>query len=143
MDCNRPQCQAAGIDLLPVKVVRFSGKALTQGVTNLKIDGVPGRVYSPMKTVADCFKYRDKDRNGNRSGGASIIQHSPGDVKPLPPAPLCANLPRRKADSRLSAWVTKTPSDSQSAGNKRTATCEWPRHAKSNLHLGGCGTRQS
>ena len=42
----------------PLRIVRFSGEALTQGVVNVKIDGVPVRVYSPMKTVADCFKYR-------------------------------------------------------------------------------------
>ena len=45
---------------LPIRVVRFSGDALTQGVVNLRIEGVPVRVYSPMKTVADCFKYADK-----------------------------------------------------------------------------------
>jgi predicted transcriptional regulator of viral defense system len=46
------------VDALPLKIVRFSGEALGQGVVNLKVDGVPVRVYSPMKTVADCFKYR-------------------------------------------------------------------------------------
>jgi predicted transcriptional regulator of viral defense system len=44
------------VDSIPLKIVRFSGEALTQGIVNLKVDGVPVRVYSPMKTVADCFK---------------------------------------------------------------------------------------
>jgi predicted transcriptional regulator of viral defense system len=48
------------VNALPLKVVRFSGEALTQGIVNVKVDGVPIRVYSPMKTVADCFKYRNQ-----------------------------------------------------------------------------------
>jgi predicted transcriptional regulator of viral defense system len=46
------------VDALPLKIIRFSGEALTLGVVNLKVDGVPVRVYSPMKTIADCFKFR-------------------------------------------------------------------------------------
>ena len=41
-------------------MVYFSGAALTEGVETHKIDGVPVRIYSPAKTVADCFKYRNK-----------------------------------------------------------------------------------
>lgn len=48
------------IDQPPVRIVRFSGDALTQGVVNLALNGTAIRVYSPMKTVADCFKYRNK-----------------------------------------------------------------------------------
>jgi predicted transcriptional regulator of viral defense system len=48
------------IDFPPVRVVRFSGKALTFGVQKRTVDGVPVRIYSPAKTVADCFKYRNK-----------------------------------------------------------------------------------
>jgi hypothetical protein len=48
------------IDSVRLKIVRFSGEALVQGRMNLNIHGVPIRVYSPMKTVADCFKYRSK-----------------------------------------------------------------------------------
>jgi len=43
-----------------VRFVRFSGDALTQGVVNTRINGVPVRVYSVAKTVADCLKYRNK-----------------------------------------------------------------------------------
>jgi predicted transcriptional regulator of viral defense system len=44
---------------LRLRFVRFSGDALTQGVVNTRIDGVPIRVYSTAKTVADCLKYRN------------------------------------------------------------------------------------
>ena len=45
---------------IPIKVVRFSGEALTEGVENHEIEGVSVKVFSPAKTVADCFKYRNK-----------------------------------------------------------------------------------
>jgi predicted transcriptional regulator of viral defense system len=43
-----------------LRVVRFSGKALTEGIVTHTIEGVPLRVYSVAKTIADCFKYRNK-----------------------------------------------------------------------------------
>ena len=39
---------------------RFSGKALSEGVEQHLVDGITVRVYSLAKTVADCFKYRNK-----------------------------------------------------------------------------------
>jgi hypothetical protein len=42
---------------LKLRFVRFSGQALTQGVENIRIDGVPVRIYSAAKTIADCLKY--------------------------------------------------------------------------------------
>jgi predicted transcriptional regulator of viral defense system len=45
-----------------LRFVRFGGNALTQGVVNTRIDGVPIRVYSLAKTVADCLKYRKRIR---------------------------------------------------------------------------------
>ncbi|MFW5798422.1 MAG: type IV toxin-antitoxin system AbiEi family antitoxin domain-containing protein [Planctomycetota bacterium] len=45
---------------LSLRVVRFSGKALTSGVEDHVIEGVDVRVYNLAKTVADCFKYRNK-----------------------------------------------------------------------------------
>jgi predicted transcriptional regulator of viral defense system len=44
----------------PLRVVRFSGRALTEGVETHRIDGEAVRVYSLPKTIADCFKYRNK-----------------------------------------------------------------------------------
>ncbi len=43
-----------------LRVVRFSGAALREGVETHTIEGVKVRVYSIPKTVADCFKYRNK-----------------------------------------------------------------------------------
>ena len=45
---------------LPIQFVRFSGRALTQGIEVHEIEGVKVRVTNPAKTVADCFKYRNK-----------------------------------------------------------------------------------
>jgi len=45
---------------LPVRIVRFSGDALKSGIEHRVIDGVSIPVYNPAKTVADCFKYRNK-----------------------------------------------------------------------------------
>jgi predicted transcriptional regulator of viral defense system len=44
----------------PLRVFRFSGKAFTEGVELHEIDGVSIRIYCPEKTLADCFKYRNK-----------------------------------------------------------------------------------
>ncbi len=43
-----------------LRVVRFSGAALTEGIETRRIEGVAVPVYSAAKTVADCFKYRNK-----------------------------------------------------------------------------------
>jgi predicted transcriptional regulator of viral defense system len=43
-----------------LKIVRLSGPSLTHGIENNQVEGVPVRVYSAAKTVADCFKFRNK-----------------------------------------------------------------------------------
>jgi len=48
------------LDYPRLRVARFSGPALTEGVTEHRVEGVRIRVYSAAKTVADCFKYRNK-----------------------------------------------------------------------------------
>jgi predicted transcriptional regulator of viral defense system len=48
------------LDFPRLRVARFSGPALTQGVEEHRVEGVRIRVYSAAKTVADCFKYRNK-----------------------------------------------------------------------------------
>lgn len=42
----------------PLRVFRFAGDALTEGVQTHRVDGATVRVYSPEKTLADCFKFR-------------------------------------------------------------------------------------
>jgi predicted transcriptional regulator of viral defense system len=44
----------------PLRVVYFSGKAWTVGWVEHVLQGGTVKVYSPAKTVADCFKYRHK-----------------------------------------------------------------------------------
>ena len=44
----------------PIRLVSYSGQALTEGIEEHAIEGVPVRIYSLAKTVADCFKYRNK-----------------------------------------------------------------------------------
>lgn len=46
------------INYPPVRVVRASGSALTEGMAAMKIDGIDINVTTVAKTVADCFKYR-------------------------------------------------------------------------------------
>ena len=43
-----------------LRVVRFSGESRNSGIETQVIEGVPVRVYGPAKTVADCFKFRNK-----------------------------------------------------------------------------------
>ena len=43
-----------------LRIVRLSGPSLTEGIENHQVEGVPIRVYSAEKTVADCFKFRSK-----------------------------------------------------------------------------------
>ena len=45
---------------LPVRIVHMSGAALTEGVEIRDIEHVPVRITSAAKTVADCFKFRNK-----------------------------------------------------------------------------------
>ena len=49
-----------GIVYPPVHWVYFSVQALSEGVEAHLLDGVQVKVFSPAKTVADCFKYRNK-----------------------------------------------------------------------------------
>ena len=48
------------LDYPRLRVARFSGRALTEGIEKHRLEGVEVRVYSAAKTVADCFKYRNK-----------------------------------------------------------------------------------
>jgi len=43
-----------------LRIVRLSGPSLTEGIDKHQVEGVAVRVYSAAKTVADCFKFRNK-----------------------------------------------------------------------------------
>ena len=47
-------------DWPPLRIVRFSGEARAFGVESHDIEGVEVGITSRAKTVADCFKYRNK-----------------------------------------------------------------------------------
>jgi predicted transcriptional regulator of viral defense system len=51
---------APKLDYPPLRIVRFSGAAFTEGVEEHVVDGVTVRVTGVAKTVADCFKFRNK-----------------------------------------------------------------------------------
>ena len=44
----------------PTRVFWFSGRAFHEGVQTVELDRTPVRIYSAEKTLADCFKYRNK-----------------------------------------------------------------------------------
>lgn len=44
----------------PLRVLRFSDAALIEGVERHRIEGREVAIYSVEKTLADCFKYRNK-----------------------------------------------------------------------------------
>ena len=44
----------------PLRIVKFSGDALTEGVEQHRIEGTLVPIFCSAKTVADCFKYRNK-----------------------------------------------------------------------------------
>jgi predicted transcriptional regulator of viral defense system len=48
------------IDYPPIRFVRFTGDALTEGVERHRIEGVEVPITDPARTIADCFRYRAK-----------------------------------------------------------------------------------
>ena len=42
---------------LKLRIVHFSGPAWAFGVQKTEFEGVPGRITSPARTVADCFRF--------------------------------------------------------------------------------------
>jgi predicted transcriptional regulator of viral defense system len=52
--------RSPGSDSPQLHIVRFSGAAMNTGIEVKAIEGVSVRIYNVAKTVADCFKYRNK-----------------------------------------------------------------------------------
>ncbi len=48
------------LDHPPVHFFSFSGQAFSEGIETHQIDGINVHVYSPAKTVADCFRFRNQ-----------------------------------------------------------------------------------
>lgn len=55
-----PKTRAPMENLLPLRIVRMSGQSLESGIEKHEIEGVSVAIYSPAKTVVDCFKFRNK-----------------------------------------------------------------------------------
>ncbi|PKL80682.1 MAG: transcriptional regulator [Candidatus Melainabacteria bacterium HGW-Melainabacteria-1] len=64
----RPGRYHAKMEHLKLRYVHLSGASLTEGIETHRIDGVNLQVYSPAKTVADCFKFR------NQLGMETVLQ---------------------------------------------------------------------
>ena len=45
---------------MALRIVKFSGKAFSEGIEKHREGSVTLRVYSPAKTVVDCFKFRNR-----------------------------------------------------------------------------------
>jgi len=52
--------QAPKLDGVPIRVFWYPETSFRAGVEIVTIDDVSVRMYSPEKTIADCFKYRNK-----------------------------------------------------------------------------------
>lgn len=52
--------QVPKVDRVPLRVFWYPEPSFRAGVDVIRIDDVPVRIYSPEKTIADCFKYRNK-----------------------------------------------------------------------------------
>ena len=48
------------LDYPPIQAHRFSNRAYSSGIETHQIDGVSVKIYNPEKTLADCFKFRNK-----------------------------------------------------------------------------------
>jgi len=55
-----PKARKPTVDYPRLRIVRFSGASLSEGVEIHRIEGIEVRIYGAAKTVADCFKYRNK-----------------------------------------------------------------------------------
>ena len=55
-----PEDRLPGIRQPRVRAIRFAAGAFARGVEKHRVEGVTVRVYTPAKTVVDCFRLRDE-----------------------------------------------------------------------------------
>ncbi len=81
-----PKARKPQLEYPRLRIARFSGPALNQGIEMHRLEQVEVRIYSAAKTVADCFKYRNKigidvavealrDYQRHYRGGANELAH--------------------------------------------------------------------
>lgn len=54
------EARVPSLEYPPITVHRFSKMSYQSGIEEHRIDHVPIRIYTPEKTLADCFKFRNK-----------------------------------------------------------------------------------
>ena len=52
--------EAPRLEYPPLRIFRFGGESYAAGIERSEIDGVHVPIYGPEKTIADCFKYRNR-----------------------------------------------------------------------------------
>ena len=52
--------QVPKVDSVPLRVFWYPESSFRAGVDVITVDGLPVKIYSPEKTIIDCFKYRNK-----------------------------------------------------------------------------------
>ncbi len=60
LDCSRQGARKPAIQSPSLRVVRLTEPSFSEGVEKHTVEGVSVHVYSAAKTVADCFKFRNK-----------------------------------------------------------------------------------
>jgi predicted transcriptional regulator of viral defense system len=45
---------------ISINAVHFGGKFRKIGITTIEVDGVPVKITNPVRTVVDCFRFRNK-----------------------------------------------------------------------------------
>lgn len=61
VDCAMPRgSEPPRVDYPPLRIYWFTPAAYSEGIAVHMVDGIPVRVYNPEKTLADCFKHRNK-----------------------------------------------------------------------------------
>ena len=48
------------VDFPPIRTYRFAGQSFSEGVDTHDLDGIGVRIYCAEKTLADCFKFRNR-----------------------------------------------------------------------------------
>ena len=56
----RGHAQIPRLGDIPLRVFWYSEPSFSAGVQSVSIDGVAVKIYSPEKSITDCFKYRNK-----------------------------------------------------------------------------------
>jgi len=87
-----------------VKAHRFSGASFTEGIETHLINDVPVRVYSPEKTIVDCFRLMDRKGGGypRIAIEAFKMYMERGDTKI---SEICRHAQRMRAWKKISPYV--------------------------------------